>query len=75
VEPVAIPYVFHGKKHTYYPDLLITYRDGSCELVEIKPERMRNNALMKTKNAAARRWCKKKHYSWRVVGYRELAVA
>ena len=40
-EELAIPYIskIDGKRHRYYPDLKITYKNGSISLVEIKPKR------------------------------------
>jgi len=36
-EPVGIPYKFQGRDHKYYPDFLITWKDGTQEVIEIKP--------------------------------------
>ena len=36
-EPFRIPYEYDGKSFKYVPDILITYKNGSKELVEIKP--------------------------------------
>ena len=36
-ECLHIPYVMNGEKHTYVPDILVTYKDGSQSIIEIKP--------------------------------------
>lgn len=36
-ECLHIPYVINGEKHTYIPDILVTYKDGSQSIIEIKP--------------------------------------
>ena len=40
-EELAIPYISKtdGKRHKYYPDLMITYNNGTTVIVEIKPKR------------------------------------
>jgi hypothetical protein len=36
-EPFAIPYIYKGEGHKYWPDLLVHYEDGKKEVWEIKP--------------------------------------
>lgn len=36
-QPVKIPYTVNGIQKFYYPDFLVTFEDGRCVLVEIKP--------------------------------------
>lgn len=36
VEPFKIPYKYYGHTHNYLPDVLVTYKNGRKELLEIK---------------------------------------
>jgi len=38
VEPFRIPYQWKNGLHYYIPDILVTYLDGSQEIIEVKPE-------------------------------------
>jgi len=38
IEPLRIPYLFNGTIHNYLPDILIKYKNGIKELIEIKPK-------------------------------------
>lgn len=67
-QPCAIPYEFEGNPHHYNPDVLVTYKDGSKSIIEIKPESRWNNPQSKAKWSAAKSWCKKLGWSFRIVG-------
>jgi hypothetical protein len=76
-EEVEIPYVSNvrlGRKRNYWPDLLITYTDGSKKLVEIKPKRKLTQAIVKKKVAAAKEWCCKQSIEFIVVTEDELKM-
>ena len=51
-QPFAIPYTLAGRAHTYTPDVLITYRDGSEVIAECKPESFLEKASTKRQLAA-----------------------
>jgi len=36
-EPFAIPYIHEGRRHSYIPDILVEYTNGSKEVIEVKP--------------------------------------
>ena len=59
-EAIAIPYVSNlstGKIRHYYPDFLVTYTDGSRQLIEVKRgDRISQVKVMK-KSQAGRDWC------------------
>jgi len=62
-EPFRIPYIWMGKFHSYTPDLLNLYVDGTIEIVEIKPRSMmmafnRNQIKFIT----LKQYCKEKGY-------------
>lgn len=63
VEPFPISY---GEGKVYIPDILISYRDGSRELVEVKPERLVGLKENKAKFSAARRWCRENDATFEV---------
>jgi hypothetical protein len=63
-ECVAIPYLMPSKKsmpkvHSYYPDFLVTYKDGTRKLVEVKRKDKLNNSKVVKKAEAAIAWCRK----------------
>jgi hypothetical protein len=63
-ECVAIEYLSNtrtGKIRTYYPDFLITYKDGSRKLAEVKPKEKLNDPLVVKKAKAAEAWCEKQN--------------
>lgn len=58
-EPFKIPYKDrNGINRHYVPDILITYFDGSKELIEIKPERRLQEEDNLFKAEIARQYCK-----------------
>ena len=69
-ESVKIPYFMKGYhyKRTYYPDLLIRFKDGKVYLVEIKPgaQKRKPNYENRCKWAAARAYCKNKGWLFRI---------
>lgn len=61
-ECVVIPYVANattGKVRSYYPDFLITYKDGTKKLVEVKRKDKLNDIKVMKKAKAAEAWCVK----------------
>lgn len=37
-EKVQIPYLLNGEMYTYVPDVLVTYKSGKQQLIEVKPQ-------------------------------------
>ena len=59
-ECVVIQYISNtqtGKIRSYYPDFLITYKDGSKKLVEVKRKDKLNDPKVIKKAKAAESWC------------------
>jgi hypothetical protein len=57
-----IPYLFNGRKRTYFPDFIIEHK-----VIEIKPEFWKNNSeINDAKFEAANEWCKRNRYTYRV---------
>lgn len=58
--PFSIQYTNYndGDIHSYVPDFLVEYRDGSKLLVEIKPHYLKYNKNIIRKSIAAMRYCK-----------------
>jgi len=56
VEPFGIPYKhpFDNKIHKYWPDILILYKSGALNMVEIKPKCKVDDAVVQRKAVAAR---------------------
>lgn len=58
IEPFVIPYRNdYDDVRSYFPDLLIYYRDGSKELIEIKPSKLINHWKNRKKFKAAQNFC------------------
>jgi len=69
-EAIKIPYVSNkktGKTRNYLPDFLIKWDDGLTEVVEIKPKRKLEGAIVKKKVTAGEMWCAVNGVSWRVL--------
>lgn len=59
-EKLKIEYVSNtrtGKIRNYIPDFYVEYSDGRREVVEIKPQRKLDQAIIKKKTSAAQSWC------------------
>lgn len=59
-EPFKIPFLSGIAKKPlkmYMPDLLVRYADGREEIIEIKPESLKNTDTNKRKFEAARKFC------------------
>jgi len=69
-EELAIPYFMKGVgyRREYYPDLLIYFSSGETVMVEIKPgdQKARPNYENRCKWAAARSYCRKKGWAFRI---------
>lgn len=60
VEPFGIPYVKgYNKIGVYTPDLLVIYRTGEKELIEVKPTSFITDHTVQKKARAAKRYCAK----------------
>lgn len=63
-ECLVIEYVSNTrtkKVRSYYPDFLITYKDGSRKLAEVKRKDKLNDPLVIKKAKAAEEWCAKQN--------------
>lgn len=58
-DSIRIPYIFNGKQKLYYPDFLIKYSNGTIVIVEIKAEKLLQDAKVKAKLAALNDYCYK----------------
>ena len=59
-EKTVIEYVSNvrtKKIRKYYPDFFIKYKNGTIEVVEVKPKRKLQQATVKKKAMAAEQWC------------------
>jgi hypothetical protein len=69
-EKTVIEYVSNvrtKKVRKYYPDFLVRYKDGRTELIEVKPKRKLEQAVIKKKMAAALLWCAEHGMTYRIV--------
>jgi hypothetical protein len=74
-EQVIVAYISNvrsGKLRKYWPDFLVEYADGKKCLVEIKPKRKLDNAIVKKKLAAATQWCSEHGVTLEIVTEVEL---
>jgi hypothetical protein len=66
-ECLTIDYVSNvrtGKIRSYYPDFLITYKDGTRKLVEVKRKDKLNDPKVLKKAKAAEAWCAKQNVKY-----------
>jgi hypothetical protein len=54
VEPFQVPYRYNNVTRTYWPDLLVLYRDGSMKIIEIKPLALVDSKQVQAKAAGCR---------------------
>jgi hypothetical protein len=75
-EETKIPYIFEGKRRSYYPDFQIYMRNHEGvyqeKMIEIKPHSQRNWKINKTKWAAARKVCEDASVEFVVLTEKEL---
>lgn len=74
-EKIVIEYVSNvrtKKLRKYYPDFLVRYKDGRTELIEVKPKRKLDQAIIKKKIAAAQAWCLDKGITYTIMTEVEL---
>jgi hypothetical protein len=74
-EKLIIEYVSNvrtGKIRKYYPDFYIEYKDGNKVVIEIKPKRKLDQAIIKKKIAAAEQWCLMHNATYKVLTEIEL---
>ena len=63
-EPFAISYEHNGETKQYLPDFLVSYDDGTKELVEVKPERLMITSMNEAKRKAALALCETAGWSY-----------
>jgi len=69
-EKIVIEYVSNKKTNKirkYYPDFLVKYKDGRSELIEVKPKRKLEQAIVKKKMEAAVVWCANHGMTYRII--------
>jgi hypothetical protein len=63
-EPFAIKYILGKKKKNYVPDFLVTYSDGTVEIVEVKPFALEDTNVNRAKRLAALELCNKNGWTY-----------
>ena len=74
-EKTVIEYVSNvrtKKIRKYYPDFFVKYKDGRVELIEVKPKRKLEQAVVKKKAEAARLWCEVNGLTYKILTELEL---
>ena len=62
-----IPYIFEGEQWRYFPDFLVTHKDKSKVVIEVKPRLfLETDTLVITKAEAGLAYCDEKNYTYRV---------
>lgn len=65
-EPFQIDYIHKGQAHKYWPDLIVSFIDGTKQLWEIKPANQTDLEMNKNKWYAAKEACKIRGWSFEV---------
>lgn len=63
-----------GKIRRYIPDIIVTYVDASCDVIEIKPKYAMDDAFVLAKAEAARRYCADRGMRYQVWTEAELGL-
>lgn len=69
-EKIVIEYISNlrtKKIRKYIPDFYVEYSDGHCEIVEIKPKRKLDQAIIKKKLDAAVKWCRENGLIYKII--------
>lgn len=67
-ETMIIPYKrkpSNSRVSKYIPDFIVWYKDGTVEVVEIKPNSKLKNKTVQTKAIWAKEWCDKKGFDYK----------
>ena len=59
-------YDANGRRHTYRPDFLVEYIDGSIALIEVKGANQIDSGSVQRKREAAERWCRRRHMEYSI---------
>lgn len=65
-EPFAINYQIDGKTYIYHPDLLVIYKNGDKQIIEIKPKGELDDIVNIKKFEGANKFCLDKNLSFNV---------
>lgn len=73
-EILSIPYISpkDGQVHRYFPDVFVKTKDGRKFIIEIKPEKQRNNPINRAKWESARNYAKRIGAEFIVLSEKEL---
>lgn len=74
-EGIAIPYVSNkktGRLRKYYPDFMVDRKDGTREMIEVKPSKRLVQKKVQKKICAAREWCSAHGVTFKVLTEHEL---
>lgn len=71
-EAIFIQYVLNKRKRRYFPDFVVTMKDGSQRLVEIKPTGLIHQPSNIAKQIAAKQWCDENNMTYELVTEPEL---
>lgn len=63
-ETLLIPYMFRGKKHTYYPDFIVQYVNNKNKVIEVKRKDKLGDLKVIAKQKAVKVWCEANDYEY-----------
>jgi len=70
--PYILKYTYKNKKKRYFPDLLIVYKNGQKEIVEVKPHYLLEDEINILKFAAAEQFAKENNMKFKILTERQL---
>jgi hypothetical protein len=71
-QPVEIEYLYYGKKRSYFPDFLVTFRTEKVFLIEVKPEDRVEEEENKLKAEVGKMYCREHDWEYKVVTERDI---
>jgi hypothetical protein len=74
-EKTVIEYISNirtKKTRKYYPDFFVKYKNEKVEIIEVKPKRKLQQAIIKKKTSAAEQWCMTNGATYRILTEIEL---
>lgn len=68
-EPITIKYIkpTDGEWHSYFPDFLVEYNNGKKELIEIKPNYLLTDPIVKAKESYSIKYCSENNLSYKFI--------
>ncbi|NHM32435.1 TnsA endonuclease N-terminal domain-containing protein [Neobacillus terrae] len=73
-QPIKIPYMYKGAKHSYFPDFKVITDDNKIKIVEVKPERFLTTEKNLVKFMVGKQFCEENKWEFIVVSEPNIRI-